>query len=354
MRRVVVIGGTGFFGGTLVGELAAAGVPALTAGRRPSADLHLDAEEPGSLRAALRRRDVVVDAAGPFQRRSPALVEVAMTQGFDVVDLSDSLDHAAALNELAPAIAAAGIRVLSGCSAVSAVVAALVRSSGVAVPRRVSAFLAPASRETAHRATISAFFASVAVPIRTRRHGRLTALRGWSVSRVFPGVGRAFLVEGALSVTLPRVWPSLETADLWVTTHVRGADRLLGLIARAPALRHLLHIATRLGPTVGRMLGSRRGTFGAEIESPDGSLTVRLLTATRGSHFVALAPALLTTRALATDSFVGSGLVPADTQVDPQVLFDELARHGIELRSERGAGSAGPHSFDDADRPDAE
>ena len=100
------------------------------AARRPGVDLVIDAEDPASIRAALRERDVVIDAAGPFQRRSTVLVESCMTLGCDVIDVSDSLDYARRLRALERRIESAGIRVLTSCSSVSAVSAALVRLSG--------------------------------------------------------------------------------------------------------------------------------------------------------------------------------------------------------------------------------
>ncbi|MBI1901740.1 MAG: saccharopine dehydrogenase NADP-binding domain-containing protein, partial [Planctomycetia bacterium] len=65
----------------------------LVASRRAGADLVLDAEDPASLRAALRPGDVILDAAGPFQRRSTALVEAAIDRRCDVVDLADGLHY---------------------------------------------------------------------------------------------------------------------------------------------------------------------------------------------------------------------------------------------------------------------
>jgi hypothetical protein len=54
----------------------------------------LDVEDRASLRRYLQAGDVVVDAAGPFQRRTTALLEAAMERGAHVVDINESLGYA--------------------------------------------------------------------------------------------------------------------------------------------------------------------------------------------------------------------------------------------------------------------
>jgi len=113
----VVIGGTGLFGGAAVELLRAEGMAPLVAARRAAPDrgsppdLRLDADDPAALRAALLPGDIVLDAAGPFQERSAALVETALDVGCDVIDLSDGLGHFLKFDALRPQIEAKGIRV---------------------------------------------------------------------------------------------------------------------------------------------------------------------------------------------------------------------------------------------------
>ena len=84
MKRVVVIGGSGFFGGLIAERLAAAGLQPIIASRSRG-ELRIDANNPEDLRNNLKGRDLVIDAAGPFQKRTPALIEAARTIGFDVI-----------------------------------------------------------------------------------------------------------------------------------------------------------------------------------------------------------------------------------------------------------------------------
>ena len=67
MRRIVVLGATGFFGAAAVERLRADGLQPLIAARHGQAALRLDVNSRASIKSALRPFDVVVDAVGPFQ-----------------------------------------------------------------------------------------------------------------------------------------------------------------------------------------------------------------------------------------------------------------------------------------------
>lgn len=330
MRRVLIAGGAGFFG-RLVGELLRdMGIPSAVAGR--SGQIVMDIEDRASLRAALRRGDVIVDAAGPFQSRTAALVEVACDIGADVIDLNESLVHARRIEALADRVRECGIAVFSTCSAVSAVAAALLRISGIARPARLSALVAPASRETAHTGTLRALLASVGVPVEVWRGGRFVSALGWREARAFSlPPRRAYLVASALPLTLPRVWPSLCDVDCWTDTGTPMGNGILALAARSSALRALAERALPLGGALARMIGTRRGAFAVEIEDETGQVARLALTAARRSYLIAAAPAALAARALAQGSSRERGIVPVDRQVAADELVAYLGTLGISL-----------------------
>ena len=148
MKRVIVFGGLGLFGRTIIAELAKIGIPATAVSRRPSAPIQCDAEDPDSLRKVLHLADIIIDAAGPFHLRSMVLLEAATEIGCDMIDINDNLHYAQQVVALEPQINAAGIRVLTSASTVSAVAAAIICHSGISTPTRITSFLAPATRHT--------------------------------------------------------------------------------------------------------------------------------------------------------------------------------------------------------------
>jgi hypothetical protein len=337
MPRVIVLGAGGFFGSVATDRLLAEGFTPVRSSRRPGIfDLQIDADDAASIRSGLRPGDIVVDAAGPFQTRTAALVEAATEVGFDVVDLSDSFAYASRILATRERIDRAGVRILTSCSAVSAVSGALVRLSGVTEPARVSVFLAPASRATANPATTRSFLASVGRPVMVRRDARLVSQAGWRLSRRFAWPGRrnrrGFLTESADALLLPQVWPSLRDVDFWVDTQVPLLNGLLQASAHIAIGTAAIRALAGVGAALAKPFGSAAGAFAVEVEGQDGSVVRRILWGKARSYLIAVAPAVLAVRALAAGRLKETGLVPVDRQVDPNELVTYLAAAGIEDR----------------------
>jgi len=334
LNRIIVLGGLGQFGRTAAEQLRLFALPVKIGGRRTPADVLVDANDPASIRSALRAGDIVVDAAGPFHTRSTALIEAATEIGFDVIDINDDLRYADAILSLQPRIAAAGIRVLTSASSVSAVAAAVVAHSGVSSPCRVTAFLAPASRHTANAGAARSLIRTLGRSVRVFRDGRLQERIGWAESQVFrmpPPIGTIHgrLFESADAVYLPRVWPTLLDVAMYVDTNIPGVNALLQFAASVPAMRQLLKSQARMGTWIARTFGSAAGGIGYEIEDADGRITRYAIVASKNSFITAVAPAVLAVRAIAEDRFSDRGLVLPNRHVESVELFAFLRCQGI-------------------------
>ena len=84
MKRIVVLGGLGLFGRTVREQLNVLGISTMIAARRGRADIQVDANDADSIRSSFSAGDIVIDAAGPFRKRSMALVEAAIEIGFEI------------------------------------------------------------------------------------------------------------------------------------------------------------------------------------------------------------------------------------------------------------------------------
>jgi len=340
VRRVVVLGGRGFFGRAASELLRADGVPAVVVSRRRGTELRLDVEDRASVKASLRPGDVVLDAAGPFQKRTTALVEAAIETGFDVIDLSDSLRYAERVADLRLRIEAAGIRVLTSCSSISTVSVSALRLCGLEQPIRLSLVLRPETRATAHHATAVSLLESVGRPIRVLRDRRLVERRGWREPRTFrePAGGkriRAYPCESADALHLPPLCPSLRRVDFYVDARTPGLSLALGLAARSDRVRRVISALMPIGLVLCRLFRSSRGGILYEIEGSDGTVFTVAFIAPRGSYLVAVAPAFLAARAMAQGRFTATGLVPPDRHVETRELVDYLGRLGIDLVTTR-------------------
>ncbi len=336
MRRIVVLGGFGFFGRTVVERLRALGLAPLAASRRQSAEIVIDVEDRQSLRAALRPGDVVVDAVGPFQERSTRLAEAAAKVGFDLVDLADSLAYVRSIYQMRDRVDAAGIRVFTACSSVSAITAAMIRLSDIAEPIRVTGILVPATKYTAVAGTAASLLCSVGRVIRVYDGGELTTRQGWRSSRRFDlpaplGSKTGYLFESADAVTLPPIWPSLQTVEFYVDTNVLGLNAVFGIAARISMIRKLIVKHHRRGVGLSRYLGRKRGALGYEIESADGKIARLSLTSADNGYITPVAPAVLVAKSLAEDRVRETGLIPPDRHVDRDHLIRYLHEFGINL-----------------------
>ena len=311
MKRIVVLGGNGFFGKLVVEQLAAAGLQPVVASRS-SGHMRIDANDAESLRTHLRQRDLVVDAAGPFQNRTPALIDAARTIGFDVIDLSDSADYTAAIYRNEAPIGAAGIRVLTACSSLSTVSAIVLASSGIANPRRISTYLLPASRYTANPGATRSFLAGVQGRARTIKFPRLGSRSG-------------VLVKSVDGVTLPPLFPSLQTIELIADTGNFIANALMP----SAKVRALMEKHLDRAMALAHKFGSRQGILGYEIASSTGRKYVAFTGA--NTHMVAVIPAIEAAREIAEGRFPQRGLVPPTAHVDQKVFWDAVRAHGIDL-----------------------
>ena len=332
--RLVVLGGGGAFGQVVVAELQRLGFSPIVAGRRDAA-LLIDANDLGCLRATLDAGDLVIDGAGPFQERSLALLEAACEMGFDVIDLNDHLDYAEQVIALEPRIAEAGIRVLSSASSVSAMAALVIQKSRVERPVRVTGFIVPVTKGYTKSGSARSLLRSVGSPVRVLRRKEWVTCAGWTESRRFPmpepiGAIRGHLFESADSVWLPRIWPSLETVEMFIDTNVWGLNTLLRLAARLPPVRRVIERSLTIGSTVSNILGAETGGLGYEIANGQGG-RLRYAIVGPGSHRVPAAPAVLAARALLDGELRHRGLVPPHRQTSPAELESYLQSLEVQI-----------------------
>jgi hypothetical protein len=334
MKRVIVLGGSGWFGRSIVEQLKQLGIDAVPASRGAGSRLRIDAEKAESLRSSLRKGDLVIDATGPFHTRSTALLNAAMEIGCDLIDINDDLVYAQQVAALEPRIESAGIRVLSSASTVSAVAAAMVRQSGIAAPVRVSGFLAPAARHSANAGAALSLLRSVGRSISVWRDGRWQSAFGWTEPRRFamprpvgPVTGRLF--ETADALWLPRIWPSLREVDVRVDARAPGANRLLQLAGKSNRFHRLVERQVHWGAWLCRKLGRTAGGVGYEIENSRRDVRRFALVSKESSYLSAIAPAVLAAQAIVEDRYPRHGLITPERHVEPADLFRYLEGLGI-------------------------
>lgn len=374
MRRIVLIGASGVFGGRLAAMIARWPdvVLVLTARRRPPLNALaetlrrkgararietavLDRDAPGGLLAL--SPFAVIDAAGPFQGGDHRLARAALQAGAHVIDLADARDFVEAFPAaLSADVARAGRWAITGASSTPALSHAALDRLTKDWTRidSVSAAISPGARAPRGLSVIRAILSWAGRPMPVFTGGAWRSLAGWSRPRhlVFPGLG-------------PR-WASLaETPDLDLL-HRRFQPReaavfraglelsiphlglwALSLLRRARILQTLEPLAPLLGEAAGLLapLGSDRGGMVVEAQGlgPDGlPRTARWglwADAGAGPHTPA-APAAAVLRALLDDGLGPPRATACVGLVDLDAMLAPLADLPILTRTDFAAPAA--------------
>ncbi len=306
--RVVLFGATGYTGDLVARVLAAAGVRPVLAGRNqdrlrglaaeldgpggPLECLAADVTDPASVRALVRRGDVLLTTVGPFARWGRVALDAAVAVGAHYVDSTGEGSFIRDVVERAgPQAAGTGSVVLTAfgydyvpgnLAAALALRRAAEAGAGEPVAVEVGYFMTgEAGAGGASGGTRASAVGMVGEAGYAWLDGRLVPQRpGHELLRVRAG-GRlrpAVSVPATEQFFLPRLAPTLRTVRVglgWfgpLTPAVAVASRAAGLVDRLPPLR--AGLGRLLAPAVRRVAGGSSGGPDEQSRARTGSLVV--------------------------------------------------------------------------------
>ncbi|WNW13432.1 saccharopine dehydrogenase NADP-binding domain-containing protein [Pseudomonas sp. DTU_2021_1001937_2_SI_NGA_ILE_001] len=288
---VLVIGGYGNFGTIVCRHLAAVeGIELYAAGRDAARLANLaqrfalqtwcgDAHAAG-FADTLRQLgiDLVIHTGGPFQGQSYRVAEQCIEAGVHYCDLADCRTFVNGIHVLDAPARAAGVAVLSGCSSVPSLSAALLDEQRQRFARidRIEHGIS-SSAKMPGLATVEGVLAYAGQPILQRRGGQPHAVHGWLglQRRQLPGLGWRWLANvdvpdmdlfgeryGARDLVF-KAGPGLMPGAL--ATALLAQARRLGLIADPAPWARRLH---RMGTACERF-GDGRSALYLEVHGVD-------------------------------------------------------------------------------------
>jgi hypothetical protein len=211
-QSVLVVGGTGAFGGRLVDglirttefdvviagrDLARAETKAASCGPRARA-MRLDTATVTAPALRASGAFVVADAAGPFQSAEYRLARAAIAAGLHYVDLADARDFVAGFGVLDAPARAAGVVALTGASSTPALSHAVLDrlTQGWRRIDTVEIAISPGNRNSPRGlSVVRAILSYAGKPVRVFAGGGWTAQPGWGrpIRQDMPGLGRRWL-----------------------------------------------------------------------------------------------------------------------------------------------------------------
>ena len=366
-RTVLVVGGTGAFGGRLVRglidttdfavaiagrDLDRATAVAAALGPRVRA-LRLDAVTVTAEDLRASGAFVVVDAAGPFQGASYRLARAAIEAGLHYVDLADGRDFVAGFVALDEAAKAAGVVALTGASSTPALSHAVLDrlTEGWRRIDTIEIAISPGNRNSPRGlSVIRAILSYTGKPVRVFDGGAWTARPGWGwpVRREMPGLGKRWLSlceTPDLDLVPARYAPkqtAMFRAGLELSVMHLGLS-LAGMLVRARLLPSLVPFARPFRWMAERLkgVGSDRGGMVVEVRGIDAAgvaaRAVWSLVAEAGDGpAVPTLPALVAIRALADGSLSQPGARVCAGVLNLDAIEREFAPYRISTHLETG------------------
>jgi short subunit dehydrogenase-like uncharacterized protein len=177
-KKVLIVGGTGYFGLLLIDDLLRhSDCDLVVASRRPFRSerfetIVADLRNPASLERALSGVNVAICAAGPFQELPTSLAEMCIERGIHYIDLADDRRFVQRVRALGDAKRDAVAAICPGWSTVSALsgLLAQIASDGMKTIDSIYVHMAPGNRGARHTATIASLLHSVGRPFTVFRN----------------------------------------------------------------------------------------------------------------------------------------------------------------------------------------
>jgi saccharopine dehydrogenase-like NADP-dependent oxidoreductase len=334
-QRVLIVGGTGYFGRLLAEDLRRYANCELVLADRRTADLRNSA----SLVAALSGVSIAICAAGPFQTLPTTLAELCLSRGIHYIDFADDRDFVRKVRSLVPSEGDLPA-VCSGWSTVSALSGVLARIgvAGLGEVRAIYVHMAPGNRNPRSAGTIASLLNSVGRQFIIYRDNVWHQVMGWSEPRgfLFPkpiGYRRGYLVDVPDHESFPDLFQA-RTVEFRTAAELRMLNTALSALAwlkKRKVVRSWIPWTEALTSAAAMLsfAGHDWGAVGVEVEGHNARRRVSVV-ATSGGPRIAVMPASVMTVSLLSGSERRGLVSPADWLTREQ-LHEECQRRGFQL-----------------------
>lgn len=334
--RVLVVGGSGYFGRLLVDELCRFTACDVIIGARNQSKVtktiesssfkerlsarQVDLRNASSIDAAIADVQIAICAAGPFQSLPLTFAQKCIERKVPYIDLADAREYVRSIREL-PTVKTACAAVCTGWSAVPALSGPLtaIAAEGIEHLDRIHTQIAPGNKAPRGQSTVASLLESVGKKHRLWRDGKWTSTHGWSQPCGFsfpPPVGNR--IGRLVDVADYDIFPSrfnAQTVEFRVSSELeflnKGVDVLSSLVSSG-VIRSLTPLTPIFQSSMALFgnLGHDWGAIGVECTGRKSNETVHrqaCIVAANLGHWIPIMPAtIMAAKILASgDDYIG-------------------------------------------------
>jgi hypothetical protein len=365
MKTVLVVGGGGYFGSLLVEELLKYSDCNVLLGARQPRRLEdvrrtwpeqwrqrteiqeLDLNVPAALAPCLKRVQVAVCAAGPFQKLPHTLLKACLESNIHYIDLADSRSFVREANRMVGEfnqVHACPV-ICSGWSAVPALSALLanIASENMDVIDRIRIQIAPGNRAPRSYGTVASLLECVGTPFKIWQNGSWAIVSGWSEPSDFEfplPVGRrqGYLVDVPDLDLFPPLFKA-STVEFRVGAEIAIFNQgcsLLALLTRAGIVRNWSRWASVLqkAMVLAGSIGHDWGAVGVQcLGTQDGQAFSRkaCIVAPHHGHYIPVMPAAVMCIKLISEEHYAGGMLGLRNWLSRDQLEAECSRRNYRL-----------------------
>lgn len=339
LKRVLIIGGYGNFGGFITRRLAMdpmlqiiiAGRSLNKGQRFAKAIQAANAIEVAALDITVNLAaslsslspDIVVHTSGPFQKQGYEVAEACIVQGCHYIDLADGRDFVAGINVLNQAAQARNVRVVSGASSVPCLTSAIIDHyiSEFSALEHLDYGISTAQRTNRGLATTAAILGYTGKPFETLIDGRKEIIYGWQNLHVRKYHGLGWRLLGNCDVPdltlFPKRYPQLKTVRFYAGLEIAFIHVVLWMLSWLVRLR-IMRRLERAAPLLLKLArlfdwaGSANSGFYMNLsgQGRDGrakSVTFDLVARSGDGPYIPCIPAILMVKKLTSETVPGGG-----------------------------------------------